>query len=297
MGFVGHVRHSGSVLKTWAHLLGETLDPPYPDGESDYHITLAIDHEAETIGLQPGYGTHAFRMSCSASSPKRRGPVIDIYIAPDDTLRFHNQACGFCTLVATLDTDGSLLDPADKNRVLRLQALWPDKSSGLAFPMILEVGLHADLSGGGHTRPLTFPREDNMQIGAESPSTDVVDPRVGILESLMAVKALLQSCESEHAECSHDGTISMPTRVLDLDMLASEDLVRLVESENITQDRYAILSYVWGDKSKLQLVSQDLDQVLRGIVIDQMPRTINHAVQTTHALGIRYLSVDALCIL
>ncbi|KAH8687338.1 heterokaryon incompatibility [Tricladium varicosporioides] len=64
--------------------------------------------------------------------------------------------------------------------------------------------------------------------------------------------------------------------------------------------RYACLSYVWGGVSCLKTKRHILEGLmLEGsldIYRDEIPRTIRDAMSLTEQLGIRYIWIDALCI-
>ena len=138
---------------TWAHLRGDTLDPPIPDvdgDKSDYHIMNDPDF--------------VVKMFNAGENPKKRGPMVDFKIPAKDILESSQESCGFCQLLVKLDRDGTLLAEHDKTRVLRLQAFWPEKVNGSTHPMMLEVGLHPDVNGGGQAWPLTFFNERGAYV-------------------------------------------------------------------------------------------------------------------------------------
>ena len=66
-------------------------------------------------------------------------------------------------------------------------------------------------------------------------------------------------------------------------------------------DRYAALSYCWGhppgQTGSLQLKAENLRLLQRGVALTELSTTIRDAIYVTQQLGIRYLWVDALCIM
>ncbi|KAI0544761.1 HET-domain-containing protein [Xylaria curta] len=99
----------------------------------------------------------------------------------------------------------------------------------------------------------------------------------------------------------------LPTRLLDLESDCTSGL-RLVTTKNPEVERldrfnqrHAALSYCWGPASeaKLQLKTTQLtlDSHLVGIQLDKVPKTISDAIRVCRCLSIRYLWVDALCII
>lgn len=57
------------------------------------------------------------------------------------------------------------------------------------------------------------------------------------------------------------------------------------------------MSYRWGSSQRLTLTSASLKLLQSTFSVDLLPQTLKDAVQATRSLGIRYLWVDALCIL
>ncbi|KAI0858423.1 HET-domain-containing protein [Xylaria cubensis] len=100
----------------------------------------------------------------------------------------------------------------------------------------------------------------------------------------------------------------LPTRLLDLESNCTSGLRLVITKEdpeikglNRFHKRYAALSYCWGSASeaKLQLITTHLtlNSHLLGIQLDRVPKTISDAIRLCRGLGIRYLWVDALCII
>ena len=92
----------------------------------------------------------------------------------------------------------------------------------------------------------------------------------------------------------------MPTRVLQVfggpDPSGPPSLhVRLVE--NPDPGPYATLSYCWGGDQHFKTTKERLPGYKREIALDTLAQTIRDAVTVTHGIGIRYLWIDALCII
>ncbi len=60
---------------------------------------------------------------------------------------------------------------------------------------------------------------------------------------------------------------------------------------------YAALSYCWGSHQSFVASTKSLERLKSGFPIENLPPTIKDAVEVTRKLGLRYLRVDALCIL
>ncbi|KAL1848331.1 hypothetical protein Daus18300_013657 [Diaporthe australafricana] len=102
----------------------------------------------------------------------------------------------------------------------------------------------------------------------------------------------LHICESNHPSSGKGLELEMASlRVID-----TEDL-RVCEVN--TPCRYACLSYVWGKGSQTQYTKATKDslEAPNGLEVVDLPQTIRDAIKVTQEVGLRYLWVDALCIL
>lgn len=102
----------------------------------------------------------------------------------------------------------------------------------------------------------------------------------------------LQICESTHPSSDNGLELELDSlRVIDTE----EFRVREVE----TSFRYACLSYVWGKGSQTQYntATRESLEAANGLQVVDLPQTITDAIKVTREAGLRYLWVDALCIL
>jgi hypothetical protein len=115
----------------------------------------------------------------------------------------------------------------------------------------------------------------------------------------------MADCAESHILCRKQGDQShyIPTRLLDLQE-SSESTIRLMivtpESVINTYPRYVALSYCWGDTSvhiPLETKKENILDHMRGIDKGVIPQTILDAITVTKALGLRFLWVDAICII
>lgn len=97
-----------------------------------------------------------------------------------------------------------------------------------------------------------------------------------------------------------DGTF-LPTRLLDLFPVPAHTAgcVRLVESIHLERGvRYAALSYCWGDfEPTVRTTQANLDSHQQNINFSALPQCLRDAVTVARGLEIRYLWIDALCII
>lgn len=90
-----------------------------------------------------------------------------------------------------------------------------------------------------------------------------------------------------------------PTLLLDVGVKESTHL-SLVENDEAATAPYIALSYVWGKVperlKRLYLSKGNMTEYLKQIPESDLPETIHDAIWVTRGLNIRYLWVDALCI-
>ncbi|KAK1749404.1 heterokaryon incompatibility protein-domain-containing protein, partial [Echria macrotheca] len=113
----------------------------------------------------------------------------------------------------------------------------------------------------------------------------------------------LRECD-EHDTCRNAcfGGASIPTRLIDLRPIDAGCDPRLQFATNLRGQRvdYVALSYCWGtnmpQKAKTTTVNIQ-DRFVYGIPSSDLPPTLRDAIELTRALGIRYIWIDAVCIL
>jgi hypothetical protein len=94
----------------------------------------------------------------------------------------------------------------------------------------------------------------------------------------------------------------VPTRLLDVEADAHTGSVRLIKTDTTeTCPRYLALSYCWGDPStaaqQLKTTCSTLREHLDCLPFDRTTNVVHDAVKVAQALRVRYLRIDALCIM
>ncbi len=114
------------------------------------------------------------------------------------------------------------------------------------------------------------------------------------------------NCKADHDSCANKNRLSrpsiddpLPTRLLDLGGLFSDlPMIKLIASCHLPKDtEYATLSHCWGENVSLRLLEGTLEEFCRFISVSKLPRTFREAAFFASMLGIRYLWIDALCII
>lgn len=87
-----------------------------------------------------------------------------------------------------------------------------------------------------------------------------------------------------------------PTRLLDV----TERDVKLVETSDMDKSErheWCALSYVWGGDVPLKTTKATQLAHKKRIPLDTLPQTMKDTVYVCRGMGIRYLWIDALCII
>lgn len=123
------------------------------------------------------------------------------------------------------------------------------------------------------------------------------------LDSVVSlIRQWIGDCLENHTSCSRDlpsRPPPLPTRVVDVGTEnEGANLIRLYKPEPRSSAEYVTLSYCWGpDPSRnLRTTPSNKSAMYRAIDFFAFPKTIQEAVAVTRKLGVRYLWVDALCI-
>ena len=121
--------------------------------------------------------------------------------------------------------------------------------------------------------------------------------------TLVQIALWMGECLTSHTKCFDIQSVAatrsiLPLRLLDLAPALDANFIRLQSSEPLSiQTVYVTLSHCWGGHIKTTLTSSSLATFQAGIHLGTLPRTFQHAVILTRKLGIRYLWIDALCII
>lgn len=75
-------------------------------------------------------------------------------------------------------------------------------------------------------------------------------------------------------------------------------MVHLCDTQSLpSQTQYLTLSHRWGDQANTTLTTQNLNAMLQGIFISELPKTFQDAISFSKSMGISYLWIDSLCII
>jgi hypothetical protein len=107
---------------------------------------------------------------------------------------------------------------------------------------------------------------------------------------------MVEECSALHLHCPRFESTILPSRILDVSPENGLSTIKLIEGRG-SSGKYIALSYCWGGEQKKTLTTESREAFCDAISLDILPQTILDAVHVTRSLGIKYLWVDALCIL
>ena len=105
----------------------------------------------------------------------------------------------------------------------------------------------------------------------------------------------LKECES-HESCLPTRAHRLPTRVIEVSPESTPETPRLLVTNGLS-GQYAALSYCWGVNQAGVTNLDNLESHLQKLNMHSLSRTLQDAIVTTRHIGIKYLWVDALCII
>ncbi|KAF7927088.1 hypothetical protein EAE99_005419 [Botrytis elliptica] len=176
------------------------------------------------------------------------------------------------------------------------------------------VGILVDVgeAAGHDCLPMWFlePNSVEEKIPAEPESRRIKQFAQGaVLEDLedlvnTQIQPWIEACynrRENHENCGRTiGTNILPTRLIDVGTMNNESvrLITTMDSMEPSKHPYLILSYCWGRGNDVaKTTTGNLEDRLRSFDIAYLPKTIQDAIILTRMMNIRYLWVDAICII
>lgn len=156
------------------------------------------------------------------------------------------------------------------------------------------------------TRRCSFQLDSILSADISRPVSDTTaDPRV-----IEKARGWITECITTHKECQiRSGSIWHPNRLLDLqafpntgESIRKVRIVSVKGGERRTDDpcmegSYVTLSHCWGKLKFPKLTRGTLDTFRKGLPLEDLPLTFQHAAEICRNLQIRWLWIDALCII
>ncbi|KAJ8113101.1 hypothetical protein ONZ43_g5230 [Nemania bipapillata] len=98
-----------------------------------------------------------------------------------------------------------------------------------------------------------------------------------------------------HESCPRRCSPKLPTRVVDIGDIDGTPF-RLRTNQTETRGQYVALSYCWGGDQPYKTTKANLDSYAQEIDPEILPKTLSDAIKVCRILAIRYIWIDALCI-
>ncbi|KAK3312603.1 heterokaryon incompatibility protein-domain-containing protein [Apodospora peruviana] len=227
-------------------------------------------------------------------------PLQDLVAGTKFTLgsgaRVKNSDCPLCRVVVTA-----------------FRALYHTDTWDNTLPLSKEtdVGLHWYSSSGpggrgGFTIDPTYlanwicmaPSASNDRPAADH---EYLRPTVGAEFPIARLEDWISACTKYHSDRCRVKTGSFEDSFPGLEVVRFIDVKRSSIVELRTVPHYVALSYVWGEVSTVRLTATSRPGLLLPGGIEKawqgIPRTIKDAIELVRKLGVRYLWVDALCLI
>jgi hypothetical protein len=107
----------------------------------------------------------------------------------------------------------------------------------------------------------------------------------------------LRDCGDNHSLCASPSSVPLPKRLLQLEgREIPPGQVRLALTAGM-RGLYAAVSYCWGSVIPLTTTKESFPDHMRGILIQDLPKTFRDSIYICRQLNIRYLWIDSLCII
>ncbi|KAF5627141.1 hypothetical protein F52700_8624 [Fusarium sp. NRRL 52700] len=115
---------------------------------------------------------------------------------------------------------------------------------------------------------------------------------------LALIQRFLERCTNSHQACGAEVTYEMPTRVIDVGNGKQGDPPQLVVTGQSMKEKYLALSYCWGPGTDtFTLNHKTIGGMLKGIDKSRLVAAHRDTIELARQLGIRYIWIDALCII
>jgi hypothetical protein len=149
------------------------------------------------------------------------------------------------------------------------------------------------LINGRPLHPTLFATNNDMV--AEIVTARELDNEVNTARAAKQIHAWLTQCD-QHEKCGPIKPFLLPSRVIEVSPEVHPKFPRLFETKGAV-DYYAALSYCWGPNQTGLTKINNIDSRFQRLDMSTLSRSIQDAIITTRKIGIKYLWIDALCII
>lgn len=114
-------------------------------------------------------------------------------------------------------------------------------------------------------------------------------------DAIRRAREWLDICNTYHEPCDRQQNAPLPRRIVDLGP-PNESRVPVLRETDGDREHYVALSYCWGPLSQMKTTEDLLQKFTKSIDQSQLSQTVKDAFSVTRRLGLRYIWIDALCI-
>ncbi|KAI1214282.1 heterokaryon incompatibility protein-domain-containing protein [Annulohypoxylon truncatum] len=127
--------------------------------------------------------------------------------------------------------------------------------------------------------------------------TRPINCQPGSPENLALARRWLEECLRSHPNCQTEQS-SMPSRILRVDEIeTSGEFDVFLENTHGKVEPFAALSYCWGGDQACKTTKARMESGELRLPYEKLARSVQDAVKVVPRLGLKYLWVDALCII
>jgi hypothetical protein len=136
------------------------------------------------------------------------------------------------------------------------------------------------------------------QKGDSPTSLSSTDVSTTSLAATNIAKEWIAECTKSHPKCAQGKSSRLPTRLVDVLSLSKVGKVRIVETHSLSSDiQYVALSSRWDIKPTFRLTTSTREAPTSIVAIENLPRTIQDAINFTRNINLEWLRIDSLCII
>ncbi|KAF2762494.1 HET-domain-containing protein [Pseudovirgaria hyperparasitica] len=208
------------------------------------------------------------------------------FISSEAAIHVEENRYGYVTSIAKDVRD-------EDSRKLRWQLFNGNRLEIFCKERMMKLKMHLALDDDSYARaPETLQKVFNVRLV----SSAVDDER-----NVSITKQWIDTCRTRHTKCNSwtdrdSSTRHLPTRVIDVNSEGDKE-VRLHITDESDKSHYIALSYCWGKPvNPFLTTAETIERHRAGIKVSSMPKTYQDAIHLTRKLGIRYIWIDALCI-
>ncbi|KAH6703309.1 heterokaryon incompatibility protein-domain-containing protein [Leptodontidium sp. MPI-SDFR-AT-0119] len=184
--------------------------------------------------------------------------------------------------------DGGLKSDLVEVKLEKLDGTYDGPRKVKRSELLAVVGLYADADSPAQASI------SGRRILCDSSATDAISMRERWIKEILRADDIAQ----QHNQISNE---ELPKRVLDISQQSEdeEDMIKLIEIDNAApiKGRYIALSHCWGREGHFRLTESTLNHMKTGLPTSSLAKNFRDAITITRLLGLRYLWIDALCIL